>query len=111
MDDEADPFATSNETLPDGVDETREKTFLTPPNQRGEGQPSPTLREYLRSAAAGCALTTQLMMVLMFKFFFSDSVLDAIATFTNAKATEIVYKKKVRRRDDKFYYEVCTYVC
>ena len=107
MDDTEDPLATSAENLPTDVDETREKTFKPPQYQRGEGQPSPKFREYLRSAAAGVALTVQLMMVLMFKFFFSESVLDAIATFTNAKATEMVYKKKVRRSDDKFYYQVC----
>ena len=37
--------------------------------------------------------------------------MDSIATFANAKATEMVYKKKVRRSDDKFYYDVCTCVC
>ena len=87
------------------MEEINSKTFKVPPYQRGEGQPSPKLREYLRSAAAGVALTAQLMMVLMFKFFFSEYVLDAIATFTNAKATEMVYKKKVRRSDDKFYHD------
>ena len=43
----------------------------------------------------------------MFKFFFSESTLDAITTFTNAQATEMVYKRKVERSDGKFYYEVC----
>ena len=56
-------------------------------------------------------MTVQLMMVLMFKFFFSESILDAIAAFTNAKATEMVYKKKVKRSDGKFYYEVISGCC
>ena len=106
LDDEEDPISTSAQALPDAVDEAREKTFKTPPNQRGEGQPSPTLREYLRNAATGCSVTAQLMMVLLFKFF-SEIVLDAIAAFTNDKANEMVYKKKVKRSDGKFYYQVC----
>ena len=93
--------------MPDGVHETKENTFKSPPNQRGEGQPSPKLRDYLRSAAAGCVMTVQLMMVLMFMFFFSEATLDSIAKFTNAKTTEMVYKKKVKRSDGKFYYQVC----
>ena len=63
--------STSAEQLPEGVDETKEKTFIPPANQRGEGQASPTLKQYLRSAVDGVSdVTAQIMMVLLFLFFF-----------------------------------------
>ena len=89
-----DPLSNSAETLPDGVDEAKEKTFKSPLNQRDEGQPSPKLRDYLCSAAAGCAMTSQLMILILFVFFISEATSHSIAEFTNAKTTEIVYKKR-----------------
>ena len=52
-------------------------------------------------------VTAQIMMVLLFLFFFSESTLGKIAEYTNAKATESVWKKKTQRSDGKFYYKVC----
>ena len=102
-----DPLSTSAGTFPADVGETKGKTFKSPPNQRGEGQPSAKLRDYLRRGATGCVMTVQLMMVLLFLFFFSEATLGFIAQYTNAKATEIVYKKKVQRSDGKYFYRVC----
>ena len=70
-------------------------------------------------------MTAQLMMVLLFLFFFSEATLGFIAVFTNAKTTEIVHKVKTQRSDGKYYYKVrvcvrvrvwivyteCLYVC
>ena len=106
VEDVGDPISTSAETLPDGVDETKEKTFKSPPNQRGEGQPSAFLRDYLRRASAGLKLTVQLMMLLLFMFFFSEVTLNCICQFTNSKANEMVYKKKMQRSGGKFVYQV-----
>ena len=105
------PVSASSEKLPPEVEEVNEKTFLPPPSQRGEGQPSARLREHLGAGTAkrGQKFDVKAMMVNLFLFFLTLGTLHIIATYTNAKATEIVYKTQVERDDGKVRYKVCIF--
>ena len=113
------PMSTSSgEKLPTGVPEVREKTFCPPDTQRGEGQPSAKLKEYLGMGSARNSekWSIQRMMLSLFLWFFTFTTLDQICKYTNEKATEMVYKQKHQRSDGKYYYRVstwcmCMHVC
>lgn len=105
---EEDPLSTSGAKLPAGVDEVREKTFSPPPSQRGEGQPSPELREHV---GAGTGRQRQSwdpkdLMLSLFLWFFTLGILNVIANCTNAKATEMVYKTRCTSESGHVYYKV-----
>lgn len=90
--------------------EINEKTFVPPRSQRGEGQPSPKLRQHMGTGTArsGSTFSAVQMILHLFLFFFTMPVLSQIAKFTNEKAEEIVYKVKCTGKNDKVYYKVST---
>lgn len=103
-----DPLSASSAKLPTGVSEMREKTFRPPPGQRGEGEPSAKLRQHLgigrsrrRASDSAPKVSLEKIMLDLFLFFFPVDVLNKIADYTNQKATEVVWKYRVRRKDHK----------
>ena len=113
LNDESNSLSSSSDRLPDGVDEVKEKPFIAPTHQRGEGQPSPALRRHLGvgSSRTGTAFSIMSMMVKLFLFFFAMPTLEKIAMYTNAKALEKVNKLKYKRSDGSIHYKVlvCTH--
>lgn len=109
----SDPLSASSDKLPEGIPEVKEKAFLPPPGQRGEGEPSAKLREHLGVAGSRRACrnettsTLETIMLNLFLFFFTIGILTKIAEYTNDKATEVVWKYRQRRADGKFSTKVC----
>ena len=108
----------SSDHLPDGVDEVKEQPFRAPRFQRGEGQPSPELRQHLGVGStrtgttfSGTTFSIMFMMVKLFLFFFTMSTLDKIAMYTNAKALEEVHKLRYTRSDGSIHYKVLLCAC
>ena len=94
------------------MNEVPEKTFRPPSTQRGEGQPSPALKEHLRQFLGadvfrhGSKVSTDKIMLALFCWFFDDATLKKIAQFTNDKAQEKVHKINVVREDGKIFTKV-----
>ena len=94
------------------MNEVREKPFRPPSTQRGEGQPSPALREHLRQFLGsdvfrrGSKTSVDKIMLALFCWFFDDATLEKIAQFTNEKAQETVNKIHVVSEDGKFFTKV-----
>lgn len=106
--DDEDPLSSSSFELPAGVSEVKEKTFCPPVSQRGEGKPSAKLKQHmgLGTSRSGSVMDAVKMMVLLFLFFFTLPTLNRIASYTNAKALETVFKTEHRRSDGTIYYKV-----
>ena len=107
--DPAEPLASSSRQLPKEIPvEIKQKTFIPPRGQRGEGQPSSALRRHLGvgSTRSGTKLSVASMLLHLFLFFFSMSTLADISKFTNAKALEVVSKVRYTRSDGSIHYKV-----
>ena len=93
------------------MDELNEPTFRPPSSQRGEGQPSPALRAHVGAGTSrGRPVDVMETMFSLFLWFFTLGTLNAIAKYTNAKANEVVWKKKRTGSNGKVFYQVM-YVC
>lgn len=102
-------LSSSSSELPPEVNEVKEKPFVSPSTQRGEGQPSSKLKTHLGIGSArssGTAVSVTKMMLMLFMFFFAMPTLNKIAEFTNAKAMEIVIKTRCVKKDGSFYNNV-----
>ena len=108
MENPDDPLSSSVQ-LPPEVEEVKPPTFNPPPDQRGEGQPSPSLRRHVGASTPrhGIAMTVGKIMIALFLWFFSIDTLNTICQHTNAKAVEKVWKTRHTHPDGRVYYKVC----
>ena len=106
--DPADPLSRSSHDLPAEVDEVKEKTYSPPPPQRGEGKPTPKLKRHVgaNSSRTGTTMKATELMLRLFLFFFTMTTMENICKFTNAKATEVVWKLPYQRSDGSTHYKV-----
>lgn len=94
------------------MDEVKQKAFVPPRHQRGEGKPSAQLRSTIgvSTTRVGSTYDAATMMFQLFLFFFSWPVLAAIAKFTNTKAEEVVHKVRCTGKNGHVYYKVCEFI-
>ena len=87
---------------------SKQQTFCPPVSQRGEGEPSAKLKQHmgLGTRRSGSVMDAVKMMLLLFLFFFSLPTLKHIASCTNTKALETVFKTAYRRSDGSIHYKV-----
>ena len=106
--DPSNELSSSRHELPAEVPEVKEKPFIPPSTQRGEGQPSPKLRRHLgiSSSRSGTKVDAVEMMVKLFTFYFSIPTLEKICEYTNAKALEQVLKVRYTRKDGSRHVKV-----